>query len=450
MRALLGYSPDEFVGRKLWEIGPFKSIEASKTIFAEWQNKDSVRYESLSLERKDGLRVETEFTSNAYFVEQRRLIHCNIRDITARKQGEEALRLSEILYRRLFETAQDGILVIDASTGQVIDANPCMRALLGYSLEEFLGKKLWEIGPFKGIEASKTVFAELQIKDRIRYEILPLETKDGGKVEAEFISNAYFAEQRRFIQCNIRDITERRRLEKLAEERIIELARSNADLAQFGYVASHDLQEPLRAVASCVQLLQKRYQGQLDARADEFIAHSVAGIKRMETLIDDLLAYSRVSTQARPPAQTDSGAVLENVLANLALAISESGAVVTHDPLPLVEADSTQLAQVLQNLIANAIKFHARANPAIHIGVESTPGMWTFSVADNGIGIEPQYFDRIFQVFQRLHTRNEYQGTGIGLAICKKIVERHGGRIWIESRPGHGSTFRFTLPIRSP
>jgi PAS domain S-box-containing protein len=450
MRELLGYSLEEFLGKKLWEIGPFKGVEASKSVFAELKVKDSVRYESLSLERKDGGRVAAEFISNAYFAGQRRLIQCNVRDITERRRAEEALRLSESLYRRLFETAQDGILVLAADTGQVVDANPFMRVLLGYSLEEFLGKKLWEIAPFKGIEASKTVFSELKVKDSVRYESLSLERKDGVKVEAEFVSNAYFAEERRFIQCNIRDITERRRLERVAERRIEELARSNDELAQFGYVASHDLQEPLRAVASCVQLLQRRYGGQIDARADEFIAHAVAGTKRMETLIDDLLAYSRVGSHAQPLAPTDCEEVLADALANLALAISESGAVVTHDRLPVVEADPTQLAQVFQNLIGNAIKFRGARTPIIHIGAESRAGEWTLSVSDNGIGIEAQYFERIFQVFQRLHTRKEYQGTGIGLAISKKIVERHGGRIWIESQLGVGSAFRFSIPMRIP
>jgi PAS domain S-box-containing protein len=338
---------------------------------------------------------------------------------------------------------------LDATTGQVVDANPFMQVLLGYSLEQFVGKKLWEIGPFKGVEATKTAFAELQVKDSVRYESLTLERKDGRRVEAEFISNAYVAAQRRLIQCNIRDITERRSLKKLAEERIAELARSNSELAQFGYVASHDLQEPLRAVASCVQLLQKRYAGQLDERADEFIAHAVAGTKRMETLINDLLAYSRIASQAQPLVQTNGATVLVNVLANLQVALAESGAVVTHDELPVVEADPTQLAQVFQNLIGNAIKFRGARTPVIHVSAENHEGTWTFAVADNGIGIEPQYYDRIFQVFQRLHTRTEYQGTGIGLAVCKKIVERHGGSIWIESQPGTGSTFRFTLSARS-
>jgi light-regulated signal transduction histidine kinase (bacteriophytochrome) len=167
----------------------------------------------------------------------------------------------------------------------------------------------------------------------------------------------------------------------------------------------------------------------------------------METLINDLLAYSRVGTEAQPLVPTECELVLTNVLADLSIAIVESGAVVTHDPLPLVEADATQLAQLLQNLIANGIKFHGERNPIIHVGATKEAGVWTFSITDNGIGIEPQYFERVFQVFQRLHTRKEYQGTGIGLAICKKIVERHGGRLWIESQPGQGSAFFFTLPV---
>lgn len=367
----------------------------------------------------------------------------------AEKKEAEALWLSEVRYRRLFETAQNGILILDAATGQVVDANPFMQVLLGYSLEELMGKKMWEIGPFKGIESSKTFFAELQVIDSVRSEDLSLERKDGRRVEMEFISNAYTAAERRFIQCNIRDITERKRLEKLAKATITELARSNAELAQFGYVASHDLQEPLRAVASCIQLLQKRYSGQLDARADEFISHSVGGVKRMQTLIEDLLDYSRVGTESRVLNDIDCAEAVAHAVANLKEAITESGAVVTHDSLPVVRANPTQLGQVFQNLIGNAIKFRGERLPLIHIAAEKKgDGEWILSVRDNGIGMEAQYFDRIFQVFQRLHSRREYAGTGIGLAICKKIVERHGGRIWVESQPGEGSVFRFTLPER--
>ncbi len=419
----------------------------------------------------------------------------NARTDRANARSVEAIRANELRYRRLFETAQDGILILNAETGQVVDANPFLKELLGYSQEEFLGRKLWEIGPFKGEDASRSAFAELQVNDRLHYEGLPLETKDGRRVEVEFISNAYLVDATRLIHCNIRDITERMRVNqaleaankemafqvgekgkradelavinegraaanvelafqveekgKRADELVLinaELTRSNAELEQFAYVATHDLQEPLRAVASCVQLLQKRYGEQLDARADEFITHAVDGTKRMQTLINDLLAYSRISTHAQEFSATNCDEVLDAALANLMVAIAESGARVTRDPLPRVNGDATQLTQLFQNLIGNALKFCGERAPEIHVSALLRNGEWQFAVADHGIGMEPQYFERVFLVFQRLHTRKEYQGTGIGLAICKKVVERHGGRIWVESQAGEGATFRFTIP----
>jgi light-regulated signal transduction histidine kinase (bacteriophytochrome) len=244
----------------------------------------------------------------------------------------------------------------------------------------------------------------------------------------------------------IRDITERKRAEEALKEKTEELARSNQDLEQFAYVASHDLQEPLRMVTSYVQLLSQRYKDKLDSDAGEFIGFAVDGAIRMWKLINDLLTYSRVGTRGKELESTDCEAVLNQSLNNLKVAIEEKGAVVTHDPLPTVMADNLQMGQLFQNLIGNAIKFRGNEPPRIHVSASRKGNVWTFSVGDNGIGIAPEYAERIFIIFQRLHGRKEYDGTGIGLAICKRIVERHGGRIWAESEVGKGATFYFTLP----
>ena len=237
-----------------------------------------------------------------------------------------------------------------------------------------------------------------------------------------------------------KEVDERKRTEE-------ELARSNAELRSFAYVASHDLQEPLRMVGGYLQLLERRYKDKIDDDASDFIAFAVDGANRMQRLINDLLEYSRVSTRGKDLEPTDLESVLEQNLANLQMAIEESSAMVTHDPLSIVMADNTQMIQLLQNLIGNAIKFRNEESPHVHISVEQKGSEWIFSVRDNGIGIDPEYADRIFVIFQRLHGVGEYAGTGIGLAVCKRIVERHGGRIWMESQPGDGSTFYFTIPV---
>jgi signal transduction histidine kinase/DNA-binding response OmpR family regulator len=235
-------------------------------------------------------------------------------------------------------------------------------------------------------------------------------------------------------------------LEQRVQERTAELRRSNAELEQFAYVASHDLQEPLRKVVGYTQLLGKRYRGQLDADADEFITYAVDAASRMQLLIQDLLTYSRVDRLGRELAPVDAEAILSQVLRNLQAMVEETGAVATHDPLPTVMADAGQIGQLFQNLLVNALKFHGEQPPHVHVGVARQGRGWVFSVRDHGIGIDPQYADRIFRMFQRLHSRDAYPGTGIGLAICQKIVQRHGGTIWVESQPGQGATFSFTLP----
>jgi PAS domain S-box-containing protein len=242
------------------------------------------------------------------------------------------------------------------------------------------------------------------------------------------------------------DVTESKEASAELERQARELERSNEELEQFAYIASHDLQEPLRMVSSYTQLLARRYGDKLDEDAREFIGYAVDGAERMHTLINDLLRFSRVETRGREFVPTDLGWVLEAALANLRVAVEESGAQVTWDAMPTVRGDEVQLVQLFQNLVGNAIKFRREEPPRVHVGVRKEGAWWEISVRDNGIGIDEPYVDRIFVIFRRLHGKSEYQGTGIGLAICKKIVERHGGRIWVESRPGVGSTFLFTLP----
>jgi len=249
-----------------------------------------------------------------------------------------------------------------------------------------------------------------------------------------------------------RALQERRllRLRRQAEEdlarKVEELARSNAELEQFAYIASHDLQEPLRMVATYTQLLAERYRGRLDENADKFIGYACEGALRMQALVQDLLAFSRVGRSGGACGCVNCNAALAEVLQSLGPAMKESGAVVTHGALPVVWADRSQVTQVFQNLIGNAIKFRGKEAPAISVQAEEVGRQWLFSVSDNGIGIAPEYAENIFVVFQRLHTRTEYAGNGIGLAICKKIIERHGGRIWVEAQAGRGSIFKFTMP----
>jgi PAS domain S-box-containing protein len=361
------------------------------------------------------------------------------------------LQKSETLFRGLLESAPDAI-VITTGDGSIALVNRQVEDIFGYQRHELLDHPVEMLMPER--------FRNPHLQHRVHYANAPqarpmgrgLELygrrKDGSEFPVEVSLSPLVSDEGVLISSAIRDVTERKQTEEALKRSWADLARSNAELEQFAYVASHDLQEPLRAVAGCVQLLQQRYQDQLDARADELIAHAVDGASRMQILIRDLLAYARVSTGGGELAPTDCETVLKEALQNLATAIQESGAVITHETLPTVTADPTQLLQVFQNLIGNAIKYRDKRPPKIRIDAEHRAGVWQFAVHDNGIGIDPQYFERIFGIFQRLHTRTEYPGTGIGLAMCEKIIERHGGRIWVASQPGEGSTFFFTLPDR--
>jgi PAS domain S-box-containing protein len=368
------------------------------------------------------------------------------RDITERKKIENILKESERNYRELVQNANSAI-VRWKNDGTITFFNEYAQSFFGYRPDEIIGKHVNILVPeteSTGDNLSRLVENIVEHPEEFVNVVNENICQDGHRVWMAWTNKPIYDETGRVVEILAVgvDITERKKMEN-------ELRRSNSELEQFAYVASHDLQEPLRAMSGMVQLLEQRYRGQLDARADEYIEHAVEAANRMQTLINDLLTYSRVERRGRPFGPVDAAACVQVALRDLEVTIQESGARVTLDRLPTVMADASQLTQLFQNLIGNAIKFRGKREPLIHISATALETAWQFSVRDNGIGIEPQYFERIFLIFQRLHTRREYPGTGIGLSLCKKIVERHGGRIWVESEFGEGSTFHFTIPIRS-
>lgn len=372
------------------------------------------------------------------------------RDIAERGRIEKALRASEEKLALAFRTSPYAIIISRINDGRVIDVNDALYSLSGFTPEEVAGRTARELSLWADEEDRKRLMAKLLSGQRVTGEEIQFRRKDGQIVTGIFSADVFLLRDQECILSSITDITDRKRLEDALKLRTDNLARSNAELERFAYVASHDLQEPLRMVASFTQLLARRYAGKLDAKADEYIGYAVDGAKRMQQLIADLLALSRVGTRGGEFRDAPLEDVISDVLLNLGPAIQDSGAAVTHNPLPTVVADRGQMAQLLQNLIGNAVKFRDAQPPRVHISAVEAEAGWTISMSDNGIGIAPEHAERVFQIFQRLHTRDQYPGTGIGLAVCRKIAERHGGKIWLDSTPGAGTTFHFTLPTRAP
>lgn len=706
---MFGYSAGEAIGKNIQMIIPPENTGEEHLILEKLLNDELIQHYETVRMKKNGEKFPVSLTVSPIEDSEGEITGVSkiIRDITQRVRGEEHFAASEMRYRRLFESAKDGILILDSETGMIVDVNPFMTELLGYSHKEYLGKSIWDVGHFKDIVANKENFLELQRKEYIRYDDLPLETSDGQIAHVEFVSNVYMVNNQKVIQCNIRDISERYRAEvalqkwnkqfkqlsanapgmiyqftrradgsfcvpvasegirkiygcspedvkddfspiaevihpddienliaeieysakhltdfsleyrtqlpgesikwllaksipeklddgnitwygfitditerrqkeedlkkveyllsegqkiahlgtfeyvadtqaivwsaeefaiygldpagppptydlmleksltpddaallhqtftaamqsgtvyelehrilwpdgsirwvvdraqpyfetdgklvryvgttlditerKLAEEKlnstlqILEL--SNKDLEQFAYVANHDLQEPLRMISSFTQLLERRYKDKLDQDANDYIRFAVDGAIRMQKLLNDLLEFSRIKNQAEQYEPVDASILLGQAVANLQQLLTDNTALVTNDDLPVIKADETQMIRVFQNLIENAVKFHKKTEwPKIHISCTKQDEMYRFSVADNGIGIEKQYHDKVFVVFQRLHSIKDYPGTGIGLSICKRIIERHGGAIWFESIVKEGTTFYFTIP----
>jgi PAS domain S-box-containing protein len=437
---LFRYAREELLGEPIELLVPERFRRAHPAFrsdfFAHPQTRAMGAGRELYGRRKDGTELPVEIGLNPIETDEGLFVLASVVDITARKRAEER-------FRAAVESSPNGMVMVDRN-GKIVLVNREIERLFGYAREQLIGQPIDLLVPERfrpGHPAFRAdFFAHPQARAMGAGRDLFGRRKDGVEIPVEIGLNPIETDEGLFVLASVVDISQRKRAEA-------ELRRSNAELEQFAYVASHDLQEPLRMVANYTQLLAKRYRGQLGTDADEFIGYAVDGAVRMQQLIADLLTYSRVGTRGRDFAPTNCETVFARVQSDLKLVVQRSGATVTHEPLPTVLGDDAQLGQLFQNLLTNALKFRGPAPPQVHVSADRDGTDWRFAVRDNGIGIAAEHAERIFVIFQRLHTTAEYPGTGIGLAICKKIVERHGGRIWVESTSGQGATFHFTIPL---
>jgi PAS domain S-box-containing protein len=440
----MGYSREELLSMGLKDINVPEQANMIPGRMEEVVRNGQAIFETVDM-TIDGRRIPTEVSSRIITFQGRPAYLSIARDITERKKKDMVLEESEEKYRGLFDNIKEGVSlrrfifdeqgeIVDAV---IIDANPAALKVYGASsIDQLRGKS------YSDIASPEMRAAALDVVKRMRATDKPVTEEEHSDVnDRDYLVTAAPLGKDLVITTSF-DITDRKKMED-------ELRRSNAELQQFAYVASHDLKEPLRMVTSYLGLLNRKCGPNLEEDARGYMQFAMDGAERMSEMIDDLLAYSRVETSGSPFGPVEMDEVLTVALKDLRVSIEESGASITHDALPTIMADRVQMTQVIRNLIANAIKYRGLATPQIHVSARGDGRKWVFSVSDNGIGIDPKFGDKLFQMFQRLHTREEYEGTGMGLAISKKIVERHGGRIWFESEVDKGTTFHFTIPVRS-
>jgi PAS domain S-box-containing protein len=467
---MFGYTKSEVIGK---HFSIFSTPESLPVIAENIKRKFDGFYEALGV-KKDGSLLPAELRGTTLIHEGEEIRVAIFRDLTERKKIKAELVESEKRFRDISYNMADWIWEIDTNFRYTYTSGK-VESILGYSSEEMLGKTPFALMPKDEAERVNELLQETLSKKKAFKDLVNLNiSKEGKDIYLSTSAVPMYDDKGTFTGYRgvNKDITEsrniemelnhyRENLESIVEKRtadlqtlnsklnstLTELERSNTELEQFAYVASHDLQEPLRKIKNFADLLEMRYTEQLDDKARKYIDYMVNGAERMQGLISDLLTYSRVSTQGKKMKEVSLENILNHAIDNLELSIQESNATILFENLPVVIADETQMIQLFQNLLGNAIKFRKEEEALIQINFEKTASEWHISVSDNGIGIEPEYQDRIFEVFQRLHTREEYAGTGIGLAVCKKIVERHGGRIWLESTYKEGSSFHFTLAL---
>jgi PAS domain S-box-containing protein len=462
-RDLYGYHAEEVAGRALeMLVPPERAQEDARTLAQALAGR---RLEDFETEhrRKDGSLVPVSVTVSPMRDSRRAIVGASVivRDRTERKRAEEAMREVQEAFRRAFDDAPIGMALFGVEAGErgtLLQVNGSMSQITGYSARELASLTLEEITHPADADVERPLADRLLSGEVPNYQIEKRYVRgDGGIVWVMHNASIAHDSSGRLLYgiAQIQDITRRKqtedRLARVASElerRAAELERSNSDLQEFAYVASHDLSEPLRMVSSYVQLLARRYQDRLDSDANEFIGFAVDGVNRMQRLIDDLLAYSRAGTAEYRFGPVDVRHLVQDTLAGMQTTVAESGATIVVDELPEVWGDEGQLRQLFQNLIGNGIKFRADEPPRVEVTAERQDRAWLFRVSDNGIGIDPRHAERIFSVFKRLHGRDEYPGSGIGLSICKRIVERHHGRITVEQRESGGTTFAFTIPDR--